>query len=69
MGYHSSVWRSLAGGGGGRGDVAVVRCLCSEEEVKISFRSVRDKQQLRRVFVHRWFGGLSVLASMFTNTD
>ncbi|KAM9339618.1 pleckstrin homology domain-containing family G member 3-like [Symphorus nematophorus] len=61
MGYQRSVWRSLAGGGGGGGD-AVVRCSCSEEEVKISFRSVAvgDERRLRRVFVRRWFGGLSV---------
>lgn len=53
MGYHRSMWRGLAGGGGG---VAVVRCSCSEEEVKISFRSVGEDRRLRRVFVRRWFG-------------
>uniref|UniRef100_A0AAZ1XB87 Pleckstrin homology and RhoGEF domain containing G3 n=1 Tax=Oreochromis aureus TaxID=47969 RepID=A0AAZ1XB87_OREAU len=58
MGYQRSMWRSLAGGGGG--DVTVVRCFCSEEQVKISFRSVEEDRRLRRVFVRRWFGGLSV---------
>ncbi|XP_070781888.1 pleckstrin homology domain-containing family G member 3 [Enoplosus armatus] len=56
MGYQRSMWRSLAGGGGG-GGVAVVRCSCSEEEVKISFR---EERRLSRVFVRRWFGGLSL---------
>ncbi|XP_063352397.1 pleckstrin homology domain-containing family G member 3-like isoform X1 [Pelmatolapia mariae] len=58
MGYQRSMWHSLAGGGGG--DVAVVRCFCSEEQVKISFRSVEEGRWLRRVFVRRWLGGLSV---------
>ncbi|XP_039454498.1 pleckstrin homology domain-containing family G member 3 isoform X4 [Oreochromis aureus] len=53
MGYQRSMWRSLAGGGGG--DVTVVRCFCSEEQVKISFRSVEEDRRLRRVFVRRWF--------------
>ncbi|XP_042071465.1 pleckstrin homology domain-containing family G member 3 isoform X5 [Haplochromis burtoni] len=53
MGYQRSMWRSLTGGGGG--DVAVVRCFCSEEQVKISFRSVEEDRWLRRVFVRRWF--------------
>ncbi|XP_039874321.1 pleckstrin homology domain-containing family G member 3 isoform X5 [Simochromis diagramma] len=53
MGYQRSMWRSLTGGGGG--DVAVVRCFCSEEQVKISFRSVEEDRRLRRVFVRRWF--------------
>ncbi|XP_063352398.1 pleckstrin homology domain-containing family G member 3-like isoform X2 [Pelmatolapia mariae] len=52
MGYQRSMWHSLAGGGGG--DVAVVRCFCSEEQVKISFRSVEEGRWLRRVFVRRW---------------
>ncbi|XP_035813631.2 pleckstrin homology domain-containing family G member 3 isoform X1 [Amphiprion ocellaris] len=61
MGYQRSMWRVLArGGGGGGGDVAVVRCSCSDEEVSISFRSVVDDRRLRRVFVRRWFGGLSL---------
>ncbi|XP_037605832.1 pleckstrin homology domain-containing family G member 3 isoform X5 [Sebastes umbrosus] len=59
MGYQRSMWRSLAGGGGGGGG-AVVRCSCSEEEVKISFRRVGEERRLRPVFVRRWFGRLSV---------
>ncbi|XP_041831365.1 pleckstrin homology domain-containing family G member 3 isoform X2 [Melanotaenia boesemani] len=55
MGYQRSFWRSLAGGGGG--DVAVVRCSCSKEEVKISF--IRDEWQLRRMFIRRRSGGRS----------
>ncbi|XP_067337293.1 pleckstrin homology domain-containing family G member 3 isoform X5 [Channa argus] len=54
MGYQKSLWRGLAGGGGG-GDVTVVRCLCSEEEVRISFRSVGGNRRLRQVFIRRWF--------------
>ncbi|KAM6992353.1 pleckstrin homology domain-containing family G member 3-like [Tautogolabrus adspersus] len=53
MGYQRRVWRSLGGGGGGGG--AVVRCSCSEEEVRISFRSVGEERRLRRVFTRRWF--------------
>ncbi|KAM4529274.1 pleckstrin homology domain-containing family G member 3-like [Fundulus diaphanus] len=53
MGYQRSMWRSLAAGGGG--GVAVVRCSCAEEKVRISFRSAGADRQLRRVFVHRWF--------------
>ncbi|XP_037541603.1 pleckstrin homology domain-containing family G member 3 [Nematolebias whitei] len=49
MGYQRNMWRSLAGGG------AVVRCSCSEEEVRISFRSAVDERRLRRVFLRRWF--------------
>ncbi|XP_013879348.1 pleckstrin homology domain-containing family G member 3 isoform X2 [Austrofundulus limnaeus] len=48
MGYQRR--HSLAGGG-----VAVVRCSCSEEEVRISFRSRVDERRLRRVFLRRWF--------------
>ncbi|XP_029352917.1 pleckstrin homology domain-containing family G member 3-like [Echeneis naucrates] len=59
MGYQRSVWRSLGGGGGGGSDV-VVRCSCSKEEVKISFRSAGEDRRLRRIFVRRWFGGHSV---------
>lgn len=55
MGYQRNGGRSL-GGGGGRGGVAVVRCSCSEEEVKISFKSVGDDRRLRLVFGRRWFG-------------
>nr|XP_029138415.1 pleckstrin homology domain-containing family G member 3-like isoform X2 [Labrus bergylta] len=51
MGYQRSVWRSLGGGGGG----AVVRCSCSEEEVRISIRSVGEERLLRRVLTRRWF--------------
>ncbi|XP_078798785.1 pleckstrin homology domain-containing family G member 3 isoform X4 [Oryzias latipes] len=54
MGYQRNGGRSL-GGGGGRGGVAVVRCSCSEEEVKISFKSVGDDRRLRLVFGRRWF--------------
>ncbi|XP_078130877.1 LOW QUALITY PROTEIN: pleckstrin homology domain-containing family G member 3-like [Sander vitreus] len=51
MGYRRSVRRSLAGDRG-----AVVRCSCSHEEVKISFRTGGgDEQRLRPVFVRRWF--------------
>ncbi|KAM4713683.1 pleckstrin homology domain-containing family G member 3-like [Anableps anableps] len=53
MGYQRSFWRSLAGGGGGGG--GVVRCSCSEETVRISFRSAADDRQLRRLFARRWF--------------
>ncbi|XP_036066332.1 pleckstrin homology domain-containing family G member 3 isoform X3 [Oryzias melastigma] len=62
MGYQRNGGRSLAGGGGGggRGGVAVVRCSCAEEEVKISFRSVGDERRLRWVFARRWFDGLLV---------
>ncbi|XP_078798783.1 pleckstrin homology domain-containing family G member 3 isoform X2 [Oryzias latipes] len=59
MGYQRNGGRSL-GGGGGRGGVAVVRCSCSEEEVKISFKSVGDDRRLRLVFGRRWFDGLLV---------
>ncbi|XP_035851627.1 pleckstrin homology domain-containing family G member 3 isoform X2 [Sander lucioperca] len=53
MGYQRSVRRSLAGGGGVG---AVVRCSCSHEEVRISFRTGGgDEQRLRPVFVRRWF--------------
>ncbi|XP_065820163.1 uncharacterized protein [Labrus bergylta] len=54
MGYQRSVWRSLGGGGGGGGG-AVVRCSCSEEEVRISIRSVGEERLLRRVLTRRWF--------------
>lgn len=69
MGYQRSLWRSLSasgsGGGpgsgpGGGGQVAVVRCFFSEEEIRISFRSAGDEQRLRRAFVHRWFGEMTV---------
>ncbi|KAF7198794.1 transcript variant X2 [Nothobranchius furzeri] len=49
MGYQRSLWRGLMGGGG----VAVVRCSCSDEEVRISFRS--DDRWLRWAFARRWF--------------
>ncbi|XP_062293708.1 pleckstrin homology domain-containing family G member 3-like [Scomber scombrus] len=42
------------GAGGGGGVVAVVRCSCVDEEVKISFRNVGNERRLRRVFIHRW---------------
>uniref|UniRef100_A0A3P9IR69 Pleckstrin homology and RhoGEF domain containing G3 n=1 Tax=Oryzias latipes TaxID=8090 RepID=A0A3P9IR69_ORYLA len=54
MGYQRNRGRSLAEGAG-RGGVAVVRCSCSEEEVKISFKSVGDDRRLRLVFGRRWF--------------
>ncbi|CAJ1077827.1 pleckstrin homology domain-containing family G member 3-like [Xyrichtys novacula] len=55
MGYQRRIWRSLsAGGGGGGGGVAVVRCSISEEEVRISFRSVGEERRLRRGFPRRW---------------
>ncbi|XP_069544168.1 pleckstrin homology domain-containing family G member 3 [Brachyistius frenatus] len=51
MGYRRSLWW----GGGRGGDAAVVRCLCSEEKVKISWSSVGDDRGLRRVFALRRF--------------
>uniref|UniRef100_A0A3B3C679 Pleckstrin homology and RhoGEF domain containing G3 n=1 Tax=Oryzias melastigma TaxID=30732 RepID=A0A3B3C679_ORYME len=70
MGYQRNGGRSLAGGGGGggRGGVAVVRCSCAEEEVKISFRSVGDERRLRWVFARRWFES-SRLSSASISSD
>ncbi|XP_056261484.1 pleckstrin homology domain-containing family G member 3-like [Seriola aureovittata] len=68
MGYQRSMWRSLAGGGGG-GHVAVVRCSCSEEEVKISFRSAGDDRRLRRVFVRRWFESPRLSTASISSND
>ncbi|MEQ2247399.1 hypothetical protein ILYODFUR_008981, partial [Ilyodon furcidens] len=67
MGYQRSMWRSLAGGGGG--GVAVVRCSCSEEKVRISFRSAGDDRQLRRAFVRRWFESPRLSIASFSSDE
>ncbi|XP_047243998.1 pleckstrin homology domain-containing family G member 3-like isoform X7 [Girardinichthys multiradiatus] len=67
MGYQRSMWRSLAGGGGG--GVAVVRCSCSEEKVRISFRSAGDNRQLRRAFVRRWFESPRLSIASFSSDE
>ncbi|XP_019122246.1 pleckstrin homology domain-containing family G member 3 isoform X4 [Larimichthys crocea] len=72
MGYQRSMWRSLAGGGaGGAGGAghAVVRCSCSQEEVKISFRSTAEERRLRRVFVRRWFDSPRLSSASVSSTE
>ncbi|KAG8011579.1 Pleckstrin-like proteiny domain-containing family G member 3 [Nibea albiflora] len=64
------MWRSLTGGGGGvgagRGDDAVVRCSCSQEEVKISFRSTVEE---RRVFVRHWFDSPRLSSASISSSE
>lgn len=52
MGFERSMWRGLTGGG----EVSVVRCWCSQEKARFSFRSVGEECRPGRVSVSRWWG-------------